>query len=92
MHSVDVIYTKRRHALFGERLSIDIANTMHDVGSVIVNEFLDVKDFEGFKLELIREWFSIDSPVTEDEFFRLSADEMAEKVFETVQQSYKRQE
>jgi preprotein translocase subunit SecA len=84
----DVIYTKRRHGLFGDRLSIDIANTMHDVASAIVDEYLEAQDFEGFKLELIR-IFSIDTPVTEEEFLKLGAEELKNKVFEAAHQTYK---
>jgi preprotein translocase subunit SecA len=84
----DVIYTKRRHALFGERLSIDIANTMSDVVSVIVNEYHDAKDYEAFKLDLIR-IFSIDAPLTEEEFFQKPVEEITESVFEAVTRTYK---
>jgi preprotein translocase subunit SecA len=84
----DVIYTKRKHALFGERLSIDISNTMSDVVSVIVNEYHDAKDYEAFKLELIR-IFSIDAPLSEEEFFQKPVDEISQSVFEAVTQTYK---
>jgi preprotein translocase subunit SecA len=84
----DVIYTKRKHALFGERLAIDIANTMHDVAAAIVTEYHEAQDFEGFKVELIRV-FSMDSPIGEDEFFKTGVEELKNKVFEAAQQTYK---
>jgi preprotein translocase subunit SecA len=65
----EVIYGKRRHALFGERLSIDIANTMYDVCADIIKEHADAKDYESFNLDLIRN-FSIESPIAREEFLK----------------------
>ncbi len=50
----EVIYKRRRHALYGERLGLDIANMMFDVTESVVNEYHGSGDFDGFKLELIR--------------------------------------
>ncbi len=83
----EVIYKKRRHALFGERLAIDIANTMFDVSENIITEFHGVSDFEGFKLELIRA-FSMESPVTEAEFLKLQSKEISERVYHAALQHY----
>ncbi len=84
----DVVYKRRRNALFGEKLSIDIANMVFDVSESIANEFLGVKDFEGFKLELIR-LLSIESPVTEKEFFSMRNDELVNKIFEAAEKHYR---
>ena len=65
----EVIYKRRKHALYGERIGLDIANMMFDVTESIVDEYHSSGDYDGFKLELIR-YFSIESPVTEDEFKR----------------------
>ncbi len=48
-----VIYTKRNHALFGERLALDLDNAFYDVATGLVNTFKENNDFEGFKLEVI---------------------------------------
>ncbi|MFW6145468.1 MAG: preprotein translocase subunit SecA, partial [bacterium] len=87
----EVIYDKRRHALFGERLSVDIANSMRDVAESIVAEFQDSSDFEGFKFELIRS-LSIESPISEEEFLKMSAEDVVEKIYEVVKDTYKRKE
>ncbi len=84
----EVVYTKRRHAIFGERLSIDISNTMYDVCESIFNEHLELRDYEGFKLDLIR-LFSIDCPVNETEFMNEKPDVLIEKVFAETQRYYK---
>ncbi|HEX2921935.1 MAG TPA: preprotein translocase subunit SecA, partial [Bacteroidales bacterium] len=85
----EVIYKKRKHALLGERLSVDIANMMYDVTENLVNIYHDDADFEGFDFDLIRS-FSMDSPVNEDEFKRESTSVIGDKVYDKVLDSYKR--
>ena len=85
----EVIYTKRRHALYGERINLDISNTMYDVIEVIVNDYHQNNDFTGFNLELIKE-FSIESELTEDEFIQKSKSIILEKVFTQIQDTFKR--
>jgi len=85
----EVIYTKRRHALFGERIQLDISNMMQDTCDSIVEEHLDNGDFEGFKLDLFRV-FSAESPFTEDEFLKGNLNELADKLFEHVWATYNR--
>ena len=87
----EVIYKRRKHALFGERLSVDIANMMRDVCEALVDNYQDSSDFEGFKFELIRT-LSIDSPVTQEEFLKLDGQEIVDKLHEIVKESYKRKE
>lgn len=84
----EVIYKRRRHALFGERIQVDIANMMFDVAEVVANENHG-GDFEQFKMDLIR-IFSIESPVTEAEFMQEKPDVIAEKIYHVVLDSYKR--
>jgi preprotein translocase subunit SecA len=77
----EVIYTKRRNALYGERLSVEISNMIYDICESIVTEYQDSRDYEGFKLELIR-LLSIESPFTEKEFFEGNITEMVEDLHE----------
>src|SRR6185436_11239484 len=84
----EVIYTKRRHAIFGERISIDISNMMFDVCEVIVIEQQELRDFEGFRLELIR-LLSIDCQVSETEFMNEKPDVLADKVIDEAQRTYR---
>jgi preprotein translocase subunit SecA len=83
----EVIYTKRRHALFGERLSIDIANMIFDTAEGIVNEYHAQKDYEGFRLELIK-IFSLDLHLDQAEFNRESSDEITNLVFQEAWKKY----
>jgi len=87
----EVIYKRRKHALFGERLSVDIANMMRDVSEALVGNYQDSSDFEGFKFELIRT-LSIDSPVAEEEFLKVDAGEIVDKIYSIARDSYKRKE
>jgi preprotein translocase subunit SecA len=85
----EVIYKKRRHALLGERLSVDIANMMFDVTENLVELYHADADFEGFDFDLIRS-FSMDSPVPDQEFKKASSGEVTDKVYAKVLDTYKR--
>jgi preprotein translocase subunit SecA len=84
----EVIYSKRRHALFGERLALDIVNMLYDVSENIVNSAHEAKNFEEFKLELYR-LLSLDSPVTEKEFSDTKVSVLARKVYDAALTHYK---
>ncbi len=84
----EVIYKKRRHAIFGERLSIDIVNMMYETSESITNQYLEARDYESFKLELIRV-LAIESPVTEKEFLDEKPQVIIEKVFQEARRYYK---
>ena len=62
----NVIYTRRRHALMGERIGLDVLNTIYDTSVAIVDQHAD-GDYEGFKLELFKT-FAMECPFTEEEF------------------------
>ena len=83
----EVIYGKRRNALYGQRNSLDISNSMYEVCDSLATEYQDLRDYEGFSLELLRQML-IESPVNEDEFIKLSIDEIAERVFKTAYTRY----
>jgi len=84
-----VIYKKRRHALLGERLSVDVANAMYDVTANLVETYQNDGDFEGFDFDLIRS-FSIDSPVKDSEFLKESSNEIIDKIYSKVIDTYRR--
>ncbi len=85
----EVIYKKRRHALFGERLEVDVLNMMYDTLESLVNEYYGSDMFEEFNLELMR-LMSIESPVSQEEFMKLSPEEIVEKIFQVMIDSYTR--
>jgi preprotein translocase subunit SecA len=83
----EVVYKRRRHALHGERLKLDIANMMYDTCEVIVGDNKARNDFKNFEFELIR-YFSITSPLTQAEFEKLSEMEITGKVYKAASSYY----
>jgi preprotein translocase subunit SecA len=85
----EVIYKKRRHALHGERIGVDIANMIYDVCESLVDEFHGNAEFSEFNLELIR-YLSIESPVDEKEYLKANPKEIVEKLYSKAIDTYKR--
>jgi len=85
----DVIYKRRKNALFGDRLQIDIENIIFNVISDIVSHNKPTKDFSNFNLELLQ-YFGVEAPVSEDIFNSQSNDQLSEKLLTIVQQ-YRKQ-
>ena len=83
----EVIYKRRRHALQGERLKVDIANMMFDTCELIVEYNKMANDFKNYEFELIR-IFSISSPISEAEFSKLSDREIVSKTYKAVLAHY----
>jgi len=84
-----VIYAKRKNALFGERLDVDMNNMVFDVAEDIVNEYKQEANYDGFKLEVIKN-FSLDTAITEKEFSSTNAVQLTEKLFEEAEAFYAR--
>ena len=80
-----VVYTKRRHALIGERLGMDISNMIWD-RSV---EAIENNDYEGIKEQLFRV-LAMETPFTEQEFRDTPPQELAEKTFAIAMENFKR--
>ena len=85
----EVVYKKRRHALFGERLEVDILNMMYDSVEELVNEYHGSDMFEDFNMELMR-LLSLESPVDQEEFKKLSASEISERIYDKMINGYNR--
>jgi preprotein translocase subunit SecA len=83
----EVVYKRRRHALHGERLKVDIANMMYDTCELVVEQNKLAEDFKNFEFELIR-YFSISAPVSQSEFTKLSVREITGKVYKAVLAHY----
>lgn len=80
-----VIYEKRRHALMGERVGMDIANMLWDR---VIN-IIDKNDYEGCRDGFI-EIFAIEVPFTEAEFEGMKRDDLYEKAFQAVVEAFRR--
>ena len=80
-----VIYEKRRHALMGERVGMDIANMIWDRVIYII----DKNDYEGCKESFI-EIFAMEVPFTEADFEGMKRDDLYEKAFQAAMDNFKR--
>jgi preprotein translocase subunit SecA len=80
-----VVYSKRRHALMGERIGMDISNTIWDrVASIIENN-----DYEGCKEQFIK-IFAMECPFSSDEFINKNHEDLAEETFQVAMGNFKR--
>ncbi|WP_339881565.1 preprotein translocase subunit SecA [Polaribacter vadi] len=84
----EFVYKRRRNALDGKRLQVDIANMIYDTCESIINSNKAVKDFQNFEFELIK-FSSMTSPFSEDEFNKMSEKEMTDKLYDIVTEHYK---
>ena len=80
-----VIYEKRRHALLGERIGMDITNIIWDR---VIN-IIQTNDYEGCKEAFIK-IFAMECPFTEEEFISTQREELEEKTFQTAMETFKR--
>ena len=80
-----VVYSKRRHALMGERIGMDISNTIWDR---VVN-IIETNDYEGCKEQFIKV-FAMECPFTSEEFINKSHEELCEEVFQVTMGNFKR--
>jgi preprotein translocase subunit SecA len=85
----NVIYKKRNHALFGERLALDLDNAFYVVAEGLITSFQEQNDYEGFKLAAIVN-FGLDSAITPQEFEKGNANELANKLYTEATERYQR--
>lgn len=83
----EVVYKRRKNALIGERLKVDIANMLYDTCETIVESNKINEDFKNFEFELIR-YIAIESPVTEVEFKKMSTLELASRTYKSAYDHY----
>src|SRR5690554_4101040 len=85
----NVIYAKRKNALFGERLDVDLNNSIYDTVEELVSDFKEGGAYEEFELEFIRV-FSVDPSMDSAEFTETGINTLTEKLFEKVKEAYLR--
>ncbi|MEA3448570.1 MAG: preprotein translocase subunit SecA [Bacteroidota bacterium] len=85
-----VIYKKRRHALDGERLGVDIANMMFDLCTALIDEHYGNSEFEDFQLDLLRN-LSIEVPFDNEDFKSKKPHELINLLYEKVVETHKQQ-
>ncbi len=83
----EVIYGKRRQALYGERLALDISNMIYDLCDNYITDFQDNGDYEGFTLELLTT-FAAECPFDEKEFSSGNKTKLTDELFHHIYQNY----
>ena len=83
----EVIYKRRRHALMGERIEMDVMNTLYDAGRLLIDTHQPAEDFEGFTTDIMRT-FAMESPFDEQTFRRTKADDLADQLYEAVESTF----
>lgn len=85
----EVIYTRRRHALMGERIGLDVLNTLYDVTALVVNTHKEVEDFDSFSADLLST-LAVETSLSAEEFRNLHSAEVIDRTFELVYTTYRR--
>ena len=83
----ETIYRKRRNALFGDRLAIDIAQMFEDVCAALIEDNWNAKDYEGFCNGLITT-FGCESPFEEQYFMQERPQKLIDKLYPIVWENY----
>ncbi len=82
-----VIYTKRKNALFGERLDVDLNNTIYDVVEDVVTTAKEGGSYEELQIEVIR-LFAVDPNITQEEYTSSNTITLTEKLFGQIIDHY----
>jgi len=84
----EVVYKRRRNALQGERLRVDLANMIFDTSEGIANSNKEANDYKNFEFELIR-YFSMGSPISEADFGKMDAQKIAGIIYKEAFKHYR---
>ncbi len=85
----DVIYKRRKNALFGDHLKYDITNMIYDVSHGIVNNSKLTSNFKDFEYEIIKN-FTMEAPVSENDFKSKSIVDLTNILFDAAQKDYEK--
>ena len=84
-----VIYARRRHALMGERIGVDIVNTLYDTAAIIVGNNHSTLDYDGFRDDMLAV-FAMSAPVSGEEFRSMKAEKIVDIVAEVAYEVFVR--
>ncbi|BDD02639.1 preprotein translocase subunit SecA [Aureibacter tunicatorum] len=86
-HQREVIYKRRRNALYGERLKVDILNSIYDTCDDIVNECKDSDDYETFRIKTATV-LGLELPISADEFSKIDKGALLQQLNEKALSNY----
>ena len=85
----EVIYRRRRNALFGDRMRLDLDTMLWDVCAKLAAEYYEISDYEGLQFATIR-MLSFDPEISEKEFNKLNQEALADRLYDAAKSFYKR--
>ncbi|NEM96814.1 preprotein translocase subunit SecA [Pontibacter burrus] len=83
----EVVYKRRRNALYGERLELDIWNMIYDISEEVIVSYKNINDYENFQLHVLRV-FGIESAITTEEFKTVQANQLVERLYNEALNHY----
>jgi len=83
----DVIYKRRKNALFGDHLKYDIVNMIYDTSAAIVSQAKASGNYKDFEFDIIK-YFTMESPVSESEFSSTQIPALTDIVFKAAKEDY----
>jgi preprotein translocase subunit SecA len=83
----NVVYGKRQHALFGERLALDLDNSFFSVSSNIINQYAGTDEHDEFKLAVIMH-FAVDTSITKEALQKENAAQLSEQLYKEAIEHY----
>ena len=85
----NVVYGRRNHALFGERLALDLDNAFSMVAESLVSGFKQQEDYEGFRLACIVN-FGIDTKIDQESFLKTDENSLIDQLYNESTENYQR--
>ncbi|TNE27397.1 MAG: preprotein translocase subunit SecA [Bacteroidetes bacterium] len=83
----EVIYKRRRHALYGERLQVDIANMAWDTAEGLIADYQPMGDLEGLRMDALR-YFGVDWKINEEELKKGNVENLSRQLYEAALKHY----
>src|SRR5687767_3237758 len=83
----NAIYERRNHALFGDRLALDIDNAFYITAEELILSYREQGDYEGFRVACIMN-FGMDTKLTEEEFSKTDVNSLSDKLYNEAVESY----
>ncbi len=84
-----VIYKRRKHALFGERLSVDLSNAFYDIAEDLIETHKKSEDFAEFEADVIR-YFHIQTSIEDHELISHSTEKLSDRLYEEAISFYEK--
>lgn len=85
----EVIYGRRKHALMGERIEMDVMNTLYDAGKALVASYQPAGDYQGFCIDLMRT-MAMESPFDEGTFLSGKVEPLTDELYDAVIATFER--